>query len=101
MLLYNVTVQIDRTVEADWLDWMQATHIPDVLATGCFLSGELFRLIDGQEDHTTYAVQYRCRDMETLHRYQEVFAPDLQAAHRQRYEGRFAAFRSLLEEVIG
>jgi len=35
-VLYNVTVSLDPNIESDWLLWMQANHIPDVLKTQCF-----------------------------------------------------------------
>jgi hypothetical protein len=99
MLIYNVTVQIDREIAGDWLAWMQEIHIPEVLASGMFLSHELFRVMDDEEATRTYAVQYRCAGMPDLLRYQAAFAPALQAAHRERYEGRFIAFRTLLEAI--
>jgi hypothetical protein len=99
MLIYNVTVQIDPEIAPDWLAWMQEVHIPEVLATGMFLSHELFRVMDDEEATQTYAMQYRCAGLPDLLRYQTEFAPALQAAHRRRYEGRFIAFRTLLEAL--
>ena len=29
MILYNVTVNIDKDVEQDWINWMKNTHIPE------------------------------------------------------------------------
>jgi hypothetical protein len=37
--------------------------------------------------------------MQKLEEYQELFAPALQQEHRQRYEGKFAAFRTTMEVV--
>ena len=31
MIIYNVTISIDKEVENYWLDWMKNTHIPDVM----------------------------------------------------------------------
>ena len=31
MIIYNVTISIDKEVENHWLDWMKNTHIPDVM----------------------------------------------------------------------
>lgn len=99
MLIYNVTVQVEREIAPEWLHWMREVHIPDVLATGQFLSNEIFRVLDDREDVETYAIQYRCADMAALERYQSEFAAALQADHRRRYEGRFVAFRTLLEAL--
>ncbi|HRW76440.1 MAG: DUF4286 family protein [Saprospiraceae bacterium] len=99
MLIYNVTIQVEQSVAADWLEWMQQVHIPEVLQSGLFTSHQLCRLLDDHPDVVTYAVQYHCPGMKEIQRYQEEFAPGLQAAHRQRYEGRFVAFRTLLEKI--
>ena len=37
MIIYNVTVSIDKEIEKQWLDWMKNTHIPDVMNTALFL----------------------------------------------------------------
>lgn len=102
MVLYNVTVKINTAMQADWLEWMQETHIPEVLGTGCFKENRISRLVlpaDPDNDGETYSLQYLCPDMETLQRYQKDFAPALQQAHTARYEGHFVAFRTVMEVV--
>ncbi|MCB0618983.1 MAG: DUF4286 family protein [Saprospiraceae bacterium] len=100
MILYNVTVKIDPDIQEDWLRWMQGTHIPDVMSTGLFLEYRLNRLVGLDEsDGITYAVQYACNDMATMHRYQVQHAPRLQEEHTSRYQGKFVAFRTLMEVI--
>ncbi len=98
MLLYNVTITIDKDVHPEWLRWMRETHIPDVLATGMFSSYRLCRLLGHEhEDSEIFTVQCRVKDMALLMRYQQEFAPELQRQHRERFEGKFAAFRTVME----
>lgn len=97
MILYNVTVSLDESIHADWLNWMKETHIPDVLATGCFIENRMLRLLNEEDNGITYAMQYLSPDMDTYERYQREFAPALQAEYKKRYEGKFAAFRTILE----
>ncbi len=100
MLLYNVTVTIDLDIHQDWLRWMRETHIPDVMATGMFVSYRMCRLLGHEhEDSEIYALQYLVSDMAHLRRYMDEFAPELQRQHAQRYEGRYAAFRTVMEMV--
>ena len=56
MLIYNVTIQVEQSVAADWLEWMQQVHIPEVLQSGLFTSHQLCRLLDDHPDVVTYAV---------------------------------------------
>lgn len=100
MLLYNVTVTIDSEAHQDWLRWMQGTHVPDVMATGLFVSYRMCRLLGHEhEGSEIYTIQYLVRDMAQLRRYMEEFAPELQRQHQQRYEGKYAAFRTVMELI--
>ena len=44
-ILYNVTVNIDTDHEKAWVEWMESEHIPEVMATGFFLTARLCRLL--------------------------------------------------------
>lgn len=100
MLLYNVTITIDLDVYQDWERWMRASHIPDVMSTGMFLSYRMCRLVGHEHtDSEIFTVQYLVKDMAHLVRYQNEFAPELQNQHRERYDGKYAVFRSLMELV--
>lgn len=98
-VLYNVTVSIDATCEQDWLDWMRTIHVPQVMATGCFLESRLSRVNGEEEGGATYAITYVAYSQEHLDRYSAEFAPALQSDHAQRYNGRFAAFRTTLSVI--
>ncbi len=100
MILYNVTVKIDHEVRQDWLQWMKEVHIPDVMDTGLFVKHRMFRLLGVDEtDGITYAIQYLCNSMVEYQLYQEKHAFRLQEEHRQRYQDRYVAFRTLMEKV--
>lgn len=99
MIIYNVTVNIDTDVHDEWLSWMKEKHIPDVMNTGMFKWNRICKILAESEGGLSYAIQYGVADMATLEQYQQVFAPALQAEHTERYNGKFAAFRTLLEVV--
>ena len=99
MILYSVTVNIDPAIHDEWLSWMREVHVPEVLATGCFSSNKILKLLDPPQDGITYSFQYTAPSMEKLKEYQIHFAPALQAAHQQKYTDKFAAFRTILEIV--
>jgi hypothetical protein len=96
MILYNVTVSIDPGIEMDWLSWMKATHIPDVMATGCFIEARISRVHGEEEGGLTYAISYVSSSKEAYEKYQKEHASELQKEHTSRYSGKFAAFRTLL-----
>jgi hypothetical protein len=98
MILYNVTVSIDTQVHEDWVNWMRTVHIPDVMATGLFLESRMSR-IHAEEGGVSYAISYLCENLAILEQYQTLFAPKLQREHALRYQGKFAAFRTVLEVI--
>ncbi len=100
MILYNVTVKVDHDIHDDWLKWMKAIHIPDIMDTGLFEEYKICKLLlTDDTDGVTYAIQYFCKDMATLEHYQQNFAPTLQKEHTDRYKNKFVAFRTLLKVV--
>lgn len=100
MILYNVTVKINTEVHDNWLHWMKTIHIPDVMETGLFKAYQIAKVLgQNEEDGITYAIQYSCPDMKTLQEYSSKHAPKLQKEHTDRYDGKFVAFRTLLEIV--
>ena len=101
MILYNVTINIDFSVEEEWKKWMKEQHIPKVLATGAFISNKMYKLLNEVPDATgaTYSVQYWCESMAKLDDYMENHAPQLVQEHVQLYGNKHVAFRSVLEEV--
>lgn len=100
MIVYNVTVKIDPETHREWLDWMQKTHIPDVMGTGLFTDNRVFRLMELDEtDGITYTIQYFCESMEQYLTYREEYATRLQQLHSDRFKGKFVAFRTLMRSV--
>lgn len=99
MILYNVTSSLDASIADDWLAFMRDAHMPEVLATGCFIKSQLLRLLNEEDDGITYAAQYYCISLEQLDAYQEHFAPALRADMEKRFGGKYVSFRTVLEVV--
>ncbi len=100
MIVYNVTVKIDLSVADDWLTWMRREHIPEVIATGLFVSYRLLRIVEEEEpDGMTYAVQYTCSSRASFDTYLKKYAPELQKKHRDRYNNSYIAIRTLMQVV--
>ena len=96
MILYNVTVSIDPTVETEWLGWMKDKHIPDVMATGCFIESRICRVHGEEEGGITFAVGYVASSQEKFDEYESIYSHSLQEEHGTKFSGKFAAFRTIL-----
>lgn len=99
MLLYNVTLILEDSAAEEWLHWMQEVHIPEVMATGMFVSNRLLKVLDSPNEGVTYCAQYVADDLENYNKYQEEYAPALQANLNEKFKNRFVAYRTLMEFV--
>ena len=99
MYLYNVTLILDDAAADEWQQWMQEKHIPEVMATGKFLSNRLLKVVDSPNEGVTFCAQYVAETLEDYDSYQSDFAPALQHELNERFKDRFVAFRTLMEYI--
>lgn len=100
MILYNVTVAIDKNVEQEWLIWMKNVHIPEVMETNQFKTFKFLKVMNTEDPQSnSYSVQYFAESMQQIQMYMAAFAPELQQKALLKWPEKMAAFRTLLEEV--
>ena len=99
MIIYNVTVSVDYSANVEWLEWMKAIHIPEVMATGKFIECKMSKILAEEEGGKSYSIQYLCESMDTLEKYQHNEAQELQLKHNKKFGGKTHAFRTLLEVI--
>lgn len=100
MLLYNITIGIDKEVEQEWLHWMKTQHIPEVMDTNLFLNFKMYKVLQEDDEGTTsYSVQYFAESLDQVNLYFEKFAPSLLEKLRLRFKDKHIAFMTLLDEV--
>ena len=101
MFIYNVTVHVEPSVEAKWLDWMREEHIPAVLNTRKFTHAKLFKVITDQDQGgVSYATQYHCTSATEYERYLTQNADKLRQEAEDRFGSSILAFRTQLEEIL-
>lgn len=100
MILYNVTVNIHESVQDQWLQWMQQTQIPAILATGKFSSAKIVKvLIEEEMGGTTYSIQFTTDSKATLEKYYTEDAPRFRQESYQLFGEKMLAFRTELELI--
>ena len=99
MLLYNVTLILEDSAAEEWLQWMQEIHIPEVMATGMFVSNRLLKVLDSPNEGVTYCAQYVAETLANYNEYKDVYAPALQEKLNEKFKNRFVAYRTLMEFV--
>ena len=99
MYIYNVTVNIDESVHEEWLTWIKS-HIPEVLATGRFLSAKLTQVLVKEEmGGVTYSVQYTAKTREDLDNYYKYDADKLRTDGFKKFADKMLTFRTELRIV--
>ncbi len=100
MYIYNVTTNVDESIHEKWLHWMKQKHIPEMLATGKFISAKMSQvMIEEDMGGVTYAVQYTTESMETLEAYYKEDAPKLRNDAMQLFSDKIVAFRTELKVI--
>lgn len=100
MYIYNVTTNIDKTVQAKWLQWMKEEHIPEMLATGKFSNAKMSQVLIYEEmGGVTYSVQYTTDSLETLHAYYKEDASKLRTKSLVLFKDKFVTFRTELKVI--
>lgn len=100
MYIYNVTTNIEESIQERWVKWMKDKHIPDMLATGKFINAKMSKvLVEEDMGGTTYSVQYSVLDKATLEKYYTEDATKLREETNTLFAGSFVAFRTELEVI--
>jgi len=99
MYIYNVTINIEESIEKDWLRWMQEKHIPEMLATGKFSEAKLSQVMVEEAQGVTYSVQYTTDSKDTLEKYYRENAEQLRREGFALFGEKFVAFRTELKVI--
>ncbi len=100
MIVYNVTTKVSHAIAADWLAWMKAEHIPDLVNTGCFTHAVILHLLESDdEEGITYAVQYHAESRALYNRYMDQFAAGMRKKALDKWGDKVIAFRTLMQLV--
>ena len=100
MFIYNVTVQVDKNIAEQWLNWLQQEHIPELMSTGCFSHAQVVKLLNVDESEAiTYAIQYYSASSELIDKYLNEYATEIRNKTVAKWSDRFVAFRTIMEVI--
>jgi uncharacterized membrane protein len=99
MLLYNVTVGIDKEMEKDWLLWMKSYYLPEAMKSKAFLHYRLYKVLTHEDESSvSYSVQYFSDDIQKIITYLNNEGKILSEELRVKFKDRHVVFNTLLEE---
>lgn len=101
MILYNVTLNVDNDILQEWIQWMKETHLPEVMATGKFISYGFYKIQNHEpsDKSNNFSVQYLAMNLEDYQDYANKYGPALKKKTLDKYGDKVLAFRTLMESV--
>ena len=100
MTVYEVSIEIDLELAADYRGWL-AGHVRELLALPGFVSAQVFE-VEAETDkpeRVGVVVQYRLSSHEALVRYLADHAPAMRAKADAHFLGRYSAKRRVLNPL--
>ena len=98
MIIYNVTVKVEKGSAKEWVAWMKKEHIPELMKTGLFVDYRLCRILEQDErEGITYTAQYFCDNLEHYNTYISEHAQKMRDKGFSKFGSKFIAFRTVME----
>jgi hypothetical protein len=101
MILYSITINIEKTAHDHWMKWVKTYYIPTIIGSGLIKDHKILKLLTEEDENTgiTYSFQYYMDSLDVLKNYQENFEPPIDDELYNKYNGQFVEFRTILEVV--
>jgi hypothetical protein len=100
MLLYNVTIGVDREIETEWLLWIKQYYLPSAMKTGAFLDFKIYKVLTHEDEGSvSYSIQYFSDAIEKIVYYLNNEGKVLVEEHRALFRDKHVVFNTLLEEA--
>lgn len=101
MLIYEVNLNVNADIAADFLIWLKK-HIQDITALEGFTGAQLFECDpdSGQTAVKLWSVHYALESREALDNYLQNHAPAFRQDGLDRFGGKFTATRRVLTGPI-
>ena len=93
MIVYEVVAVADAALAEEFQQYMASTHVPDVLATGCFLSATIGR------SGNSFQFRYELADRATLDGYFRDHADALRADVLEHFPSGIEFSRQIWDNI--
>lgn len=95
MIRYEVTLDCSPTIAPELERWMRNTHIPAMLATGCFVAIHFDRAVDQDQ----YRTVYQAATEPQLGKYMDEHSNRMRDAFRRQFPHGVAVSRETWLEI--
>ena len=99
MFVYNISFQIDASIESAWLNWIKQSFIPSCLSTDCFDDHQLYQLNLAADQPPTFTLQLFSKAASQLAKFQEKHAETLLFSVTEQWGERCFHFNTSMKIV--
>ncbi|WP_207533861.1 DUF4286 family protein [Desertivirga arenae] len=99
MVLFNITVIIDDSINDEWISWIKEIFIPEAMSSNLIASNRLLKVLDSPNEGVTYCLQFILDDIGSYQSFQQnqfALLMDKQALH---FTNKFVSFSTLMEFI--
>jgi hypothetical protein len=85
-ITYQVNVDVDKSIETEWVSWMSEKHIPEVCEAGHVADALMIKYNDNAvEKHANFRIIYLYDNKEDLDNYLENHAETMRNMHAEKF----------------
>jgi len=100
MIVYNITIRVDRSIDEAWLQWQKEEQIPAILETKLFTEYRIYKLMEQDEiEGNTYIIQLFANTAAQLQEFLQIHDQRLREKAFEKWGDRFISFRTTMELV--
>lgn len=100
MLIFNITFLVADKVADKWLQWINETHIPNMISSGYFTEPRLAKVLsDHGQEGTSYAVQFYIEDILVLETWKQKFNAEMERDCAMIFGEDVLLFTTVLEII--
>jgi len=100
MIINNITINIEKEFEEQWLAWMLEEIIPEILNSSSIIGNSNLKLLSEVEGAgATYTFQFHFPTLMDYHASKVSPATHLYEMHYTLYKDKFVLFETLLEQL--
>ncbi|MFD2161210.1 DUF4286 family protein [Paradesertivirga mongoliensis] len=99
MILYNITVIIDEGIEAEWLQWVNETFVPEALSSNLLVSNRTLKVLDSPNEGFTYCLQFIADNLQNYNQFKDNHASALLDSLTAKFKNQSVHFSTIMEFI--
>ena len=100
MILYNITYNIDKELDQEWVYWLRDYYLPEVMGSGNFIQYKVYRMLKTEDDGSiNYAIQFFSESIESLNDFLVSRAPAISQQLMDKFRHHHVAFMTVLQDT--